>query len=139
MRRYWGRQEARRCLPFDYTKQTLLGVKAFEKAKAKSARRKSKSAAASTTKLSVCTRRAASACAASRAASAANAEGERLKKKHSDVLGKLAVHVVRADLGAKGVFYRIRLGPAQSKDQARSICATLSKRGQGCLVIAPGK
>ena len=34
MRRYWGRQEARRCLPFDYTKQTLLGVKAFEKAKA---------------------------------------------------------------------------------------------------------
>ncbi len=77
--------------------------------------------------------------AASRAASAANAEGERLKKKHSDVLGKLAVHVVRADLGAKGVFYRIRLGPAQSKDQARSICATLSKRGQGCLVIAPGK
>ena len=77
--------------------------------------------------------------AASRAASAANAEGERLKKKHNDVLGKLAVHVVRADLGAKGVFYRIRLGPAQSKEQARSICATLSKRGQGCLVIAPGK
>ena len=77
--------------------------------------------------------------AASRAATAAKAEGERLKQKYADVLGKLTVNVMRADLGAKGVFYRIRLGPAQDKAQAQAICATLSKRGQGCLVIAPGK
>jgi len=77
--------------------------------------------------------------AASRAAAAAKAEGERLKQKHSDVLGTLAVSIMRADLGAKGVFYRIRLGPARDKDQARAICAQLAKRGQGCLVIAPGK
>ncbi|MCF3628849.1 SPOR domain-containing protein [Thalassospiraceae bacterium LMO-SO8] len=77
--------------------------------------------------------------AASRAATAAKAEGERLKQKHSDVLGKLAVNIVRADLGAKGVFYRIRLGPARDKDEARAVCAQLAKRGQGCLVIAPGK
>ncbi|MEQ9554661.1 MAG: SPOR domain-containing protein [Rhodospirillales bacterium] len=77
--------------------------------------------------------------AASRAAAAAKAEGERLKQKHSDVLGTLTVSVMRADLGAKGVFYRIRLGPARDKDQARAVCAQLAKRGQGCLVIAPGK
>ncbi|HAD86830.1 MAG TPA: hypothetical protein DCG48_05650 [Rhodospirillaceae bacterium] len=77
--------------------------------------------------------------AASRAATAAKAEGERLKKKYSDVLGAMAVNIVRADLGAKGVFYRIRLGPAGDKTQARAVCANLSKRGQGCLVIAPGK
>ncbi|MEQ9172068.1 MAG: SPOR domain-containing protein [Rhodospirillales bacterium] len=77
--------------------------------------------------------------AASRAATAAKAEGERLKQKHSDVLGKLTVSIMRADLGAKGVFYRIRLGPARDKDQARAVCAQLAKRGQGCLVIAPGK
>ncbi|MEQ9682528.1 MAG: SPOR domain-containing protein, partial [Rhodospirillales bacterium] len=70
---------------------------------------------------------------------AAKAEGERLKQKHSDVLGKLTVSIMRADLGAKGVFYRIRLGPARDKDQARAVCAQLAKRGQGCLVIAPGK
>ncbi|MEK9671240.1 MAG: SPOR domain-containing protein [Rhodospirillaceae bacterium] len=77
--------------------------------------------------------------AASRAAAAASAEGERLKKKFEDVLGKYRVAVVRADLGAKGVFYRIRLGPAADKDQARAVCAKLSARGQGCLVVAPGK
>lgn len=77
--------------------------------------------------------------AASRAATAAKAEGERLKQKHSDVLGKMTVNIVRADLGAKGVFYRIRLGPARDKDEARAVCAQLAKRGQGCLVIAPGK
>ena len=77
--------------------------------------------------------------AASRAATAAKAEGERLKKKYSDVLGGMAVNIVRADLGAKGVFYRIRLGPAGDKAKARAVCADLSKRGQGCLVVAPGK
>lgn len=77
--------------------------------------------------------------AASRSDKAARTEGERLKQKHSDVLGKLRVGVVRADLGAKGVFYRIRLGPARDKTEARAICANLSKRGQGCLVVAPGK
>ena len=77
--------------------------------------------------------------AASRAATAAKTEGERMKQKHSDVLGKMTVNIVRADLGAKGVFYRIRLGPARNKDEARAVCAQLAKRGQGCLVIAPGK
>jgi hypothetical protein len=77
--------------------------------------------------------------AASRAATAAKTEGERMKQKHSDVLGKMTVNIVRADLGAKGVFYRIRLGPARDKDEARAVCAQLAKRGQGCLVIAPGK
>ncbi|MEQ8227671.1 MAG: SPOR domain-containing protein [Rhodospirillales bacterium] len=77
--------------------------------------------------------------AASRSATAAKAEGERLKKKHTDVLGGMSVNVVRADLGAKGVFYRIRLGPAGDKAKARTVCSTLSKRGQGCLVVAPGK
>lgn len=77
--------------------------------------------------------------AASRSATAAKTEGERMKRKHSDVLGKMTVNIVRADLGAKGVFYRIRLGPARNKDQARAVCAQLTKRGQGCLVIAPGK
>ena len=77
--------------------------------------------------------------AASRAATAAKAEGERLKKKHADVLGGMTVKIVRADLGAKGVFYRIRLGYAADKNKAREICTALSKRGQGCLVVAPGK
>ncbi|UTW50417.1 SPOR domain-containing protein [bacterium SCSIO 12827] len=77
--------------------------------------------------------------AASRAATAAKTEGERMKQKHSDVLGKMTVNIVRADLGAKGVFYRIRLGPARNKDEARAVCAQLAKRGEGCLVIAPGK
>ena len=77
--------------------------------------------------------------AAARDIKAAQAEGERLKTKHSDLLGSLRVTVMQADLGAKGVFYRIRLGPAKDQDHARALCAQLSKRGQGCLAVAPGK
>lgn len=77
--------------------------------------------------------------AASRAAKAARSEGERLKKKHADLLGAYSVRVMRADLGAKGVFYRIRLGALPDRAAARQVCARLSQRGQGCLVVAPGK
>jgi len=77
--------------------------------------------------------------AAARDIKAAEAEGERLKSKHSDLLGSMRVAVMQADLGAKGVFYRVRLGPAKDQDQARAICAQLTKRGQGCLAVAPGK
>lgn len=77
--------------------------------------------------------------AAARDIKAAQAEGERLKSKHSDLLGGMRVSVMQADLGAKGMFYRVRLGPAKDQDHARTLCTQLTKRGQGCLAVAPGK
>lgn len=60
------------------------------------------------------------------------------KSKHGDLLGSLGSQVVRADLGAKGVFYRLRAGPILGENNARALCNRLSDRGVGCMVVRPG-
>ncbi len=69
----------------------------------------------------------------------ANARGEwaRLAKKHPDVLGGLELVVQRADLGAKGVFYRVRAGWFANRAEAKAICDELKKRNVGCLIARP--
>ena len=63
----------------------------------------------------------------------AQAAWKRLQNANKDVLGGLSSDIVRADLGAKGVFWRLRAGPVDEA-RARSICAALAKRNQGCIV-----
>ncbi len=41
-----------------------------------------------------------------------------------------------ADLGAKGTFYRLRVGPFASADDAKTYCAGLKERGTDCLIKA---
>jgi len=57
-----------------------------------------------------------------------------LQKKYADLLGALAPDVQRADLGDKGVYYRLRLGPFADKASAGDVCQQLKARGQDCLV-----
>ncbi len=78
--------------------------------------------------------------AAVRSLERAQGEWDRLRGKNSDLLGKLALSVIKADLGPKkGVFYRLRAGPLADEATARALCAKLSKRQVGCLVVRPGK
>ena len=65
------------------------------------------------------------------------ASWSQISKKHADVLGGLKPNIVRADLGGKGVIYRLRAGPAGDESKARSICASLAKRKVDCLVVRP--
>ncbi len=67
-------------------------------------------------------------------------EWKRQKKAHPDILGGLELYVVRVDLGGdQGVFFRLRAGPLKDAESAKTLCAELSKRNVGCLVIRPGK
>ncbi|MDX9862375.1 MAG: SPOR domain-containing protein [Rhodospirillales bacterium] len=76
--------------------------------------------------------------AAVRSREAADAEWERLRKRHSDLLGDLDLSVMRADLGPdKGVFFRLRAGPLANEAAAQSLCQKLSERKIGCLVVRP--
>lgn len=59
----------------------------------------------------------------------------RLSAKHKATLGKLPHEVVRADLGAKGVFYRLRAGSFANRADAKAVCAALAAAKQDCLVI----
>tara|TARA_B100000315_G_scaffold256993_1_gene304429 strand:+ start:1693 stop:2664 length:972 start_codon:yes stop_codon:yes gene_type:complete len=77
--------------------------------------------------------------AAVRNADAAKREWARLQKKYDSVLGPLSLNVERADLGKKGIFYRLRAGPVTDLAAAKSLCQSLAKLKVGCLVIRPGR
>lgn len=50
-------------------------------------------------------------------------------------IADLALHIEKADLGAKGIFYRLQGGPLEEK-RARAICAAVAaKKPGGCLVV----
>lgn len=64
----------------------------------------------------------------------AEKEWSRLATAHRDLLGRLSADIMRADLGAKGIFYRVRGGPLDEAT-ARRICSDLGKRKIGCMVV----
>jgi hypothetical protein len=65
----------------------------------------------------------------------AAAEWTRLQRQHPDALQGLKLFVVKADLGDKGIFWRLRAGPFADEAQAKNRCADLAKRKVGCLVV----
>jgi cell division protein FtsN len=72
-----------------------------------------------------------------RSEDAAKQEWQRLQKAQPDLLGKLSVNFVRADLGEKGVFYRIQAGPIGDAAEATQSCAALKSRNVGCILVKP--
>lgn len=68
---------------------------------------------------------------------AAKSEWARLVKANPDVLGALESVIVRADLGDKGIFYRVRAGWFTSRAEAKAICDELATRNVGCLIAKP--
>jgi len=57
-----------------------------------------------------------------------------LQAKFPKELGGRAPIVRRADLGAKGVFYRALVGPFASMEQAAQMCSSLKAAGGSCIV-----
>lgn len=58
---------------------------------------------------------------------------KRMKARHKALAGKEPV-VVRADLGTKGVFYRVRLVGFETQGEANSECSRLKSRGVKCFI-----
>jgi len=59
------------------------------------------------------------------------------KARHASVAGALAEDVQKADLGAKGTWYRLRVGPFADKTAAAAACEKLKTEGATCFVAAP--
>jgi len=64
----------------------------------------------------------------------ANKAWTRILAKHNDVLSALTVHIVRADLGSQGIYYRVQAGPFADKASAKAACDKLKSGGQQCLI-----
>lgn len=60
-----------------------------------------------------------------------------LQTAHEVLLKDLKPTIVSADLGARGVFHRLQVGPLADRGAAGTLCNSLKARKQGCLVVGP--
>lgn len=67
----------------------------------------------------------------------AQKEIRRLTRRYKSLLAGLTVKAVRADLGRRGIFYRLQAGPLAGGTAAAVLCAKFKARKQGCMVIRP--
>ena len=58
----------------------------------------------------------------------------RMQKAHAELLADLVLDVQRADLGDRGIFYRIRTGPFPNRATAQDMCAQIKAAKLDCLV-----
>lgn len=72
--------------------------------------------------------------AAVKSESEASAKWEKLRNMYPSSLSGLSLHVQKADLGSKGVFYRVQAGPLAA-DAAATTCAKIKGAGGGCMVV----
>ena len=70
-----------------------------------------------------------------RSAAAARGEWARLKRDNPDLLGSMSAVAIRADLGDKGVYYRIQAGPIADASTADRICGELRQRHLPCIIV----
>ncbi len=60
-----------------------------------------------------------------------------MQQKYGSVLGGKTPDVAEADLGAKGAYHRLVVGPPGSRDQASALCSQLKTQGYGdCWVTS---
>jgi hypothetical protein len=56
------------------------------------------------------------------------------QRQYASVLNSLTPQIQEADLGAKGIFYRVRVGPWENRDDAIKVCEALKAEGGNCFV-----
>jgi hypothetical protein len=61
-------------------------------------------------------------------------EWTRLKRENADLLGRLSAVAVKADLGERGVWYRVEAGPVD-RDAATRLCKALRERDLECSLV----
>ncbi len=64
----------------------------------------------------------------------AKASFHALRAKFPKELGGREPIVRRADLGAKGIYYRALVGPFASMEEAAGLCSSLKAAGGNCLI-----
>ncbi len=68
--------------------------------------------------------------------SQAQALMKKLQAKYASILGSTQLHVVKADLGTKGIYYRIQSRPV-ADEQAKKICSAIKDLNAGCIIVRP--
>lgn len=61
---------------------------------------------------------------------------ETIAGRHAELVGQRQPYIVEADLGARGIYYRLQLGPFGSNNEANAFCRAMKARGQDCIIAA---
>jgi len=67
----------------------------------------------------------------------AKQEWDRIRRQNADLLGALSYRADRVDLGERGVFFRLQIGPIADGSEAERICGALRGRNVGCILVKP--
>jgi len=59
---------------------------------------------------------------------------QEMQQKYTSQLGSTTLHLVRADLGSRGIFYRIQ-SQGLSESDANHICSSLKQMNAGCILV----
>ena len=70
-----------------------------------------------------------------RSEDAARATFRDLQTRYPGILGGYNANIQRADLGDRGIYFRVRVGPFASAD-AQSLCSALKNAGGDCILAA---
>jgi cell division protein FtsN len=65
----------------------------------------------------------------------AEKEWKKIKRKHGDSLSGVNGTIVAKNISGKGTYYRIYLGGFDTREEAKTLCATLASQGVQCLVV----
>lgn len=66
----------------------------------------------------------------------AESEALRIVSRNQALLSDLPQSIERADLGAKGIYYRLRFGGFSNRGDAEAHCSALKSNGQDCIIIS---
>ena len=64
----------------------------------------------------------------------ARAMMEKLQQKYAAKLGGAKLRVVRADLGSRGIYYRIQ-SQSLAEGEANRVCSALKQTNAGCILV----
>ncbi|MEQ9315880.1 MAG: SPOR domain-containing protein, partial [Henriciella sp.] len=70
-----------------------------------------------------------------RSEEAATEAWAKARRSNPDIFEGASMSIERADLGAKGIFYRLRAGAFGSRDTASEFCDALKAEGGDCIVV----
>ncbi len=65
----------------------------------------------------------------------AEKEWKKIKRKHEGALSGVNGTIFAKNIPGKGTYYRIYLGGFESREEAKTLCATLTTQGVSCLVV----
>lgn len=72
-----------------------------------------------------------------KAKSDAEKEWSKLSKKFPKHVGSYEKYIVAKDIEGKGIFYRLLIGPFDTKEEATKTCNSIKQSGVNCFIVKP--